>query len=126
MLECARRVRDWNAHFRPGQSVYVVREDRSLFNTKTVSAAWVAGSVAVVMVAGIPGCYALARVHPLKVDAVADRDGERNRRVERKLDRAFEKYAGLRTKAGADRAFEDLRKAVNEAKSALAPPASNT
>lgn len=53
----------WNVAHPIGTAVEVTRDDGSLFESKTRSAAWLIGSVPVVQVEGISGCYALSRVH---------------------------------------------------------------
>lgn len=47
-----------------GQPVTVTKDDRSQFVTKTRSAPWRLGSTWVILLDGIPGGYALARVEP--------------------------------------------------------------
>ena len=60
-------VREWNEKYPANTNVEVTRDDGSITETYTLSAAWVLGGhSAVVLLNGISGCYALERVRYLK------------------------------------------------------------
>lgn len=59
----AKAVFDWNQQFPEGTPVKVRKDDGSILETKTRSAAWLMGGhSAMVMVDGISGGYMLERV----------------------------------------------------------------
>jgi hypothetical protein len=63
-----RQIYEWGSH--PiGTAVVVHRDNGSRLTTVTRSHPWVlSGHTAVIMVAGISGCYALERVHVVPTD----------------------------------------------------------
>jgi hypothetical protein len=52
----------WNNDNPIGTSVIVTKDDREEICTKTRSSAWLIGSIPVIQIEGIAGCYALERV----------------------------------------------------------------
>ena len=52
----------WNVDNPVGTSVIVTRDDQEEIQTKTRSSAWLIGSIPVIQIEGIAGCYALDRV----------------------------------------------------------------
>jgi hypothetical protein len=65
-IQQAKAVRDWNSSYQPGQAVEVTADYGRLKETVTISEAWMLGGhTAVVMLAGVVGCYNLKRVRAL-------------------------------------------------------------
>ena len=58
---------DWNKGNPIGTSVIVTRDDQEEIQTKTRSSAWLIGSIPVIQIEGIAGCYALGRVRRVKL-----------------------------------------------------------
>jgi hypothetical protein len=52
----------WNEHHPIGVDVIVTKDDGEEIQTKTRSSAWLIGSIPVIQIEGIAGCYALERV----------------------------------------------------------------
>lgn len=56
----------WNAEHRPGIDVEYRLDDGAVKRTKTTSEAWMlSGHTAVILLAGVSGCYRLDRVTPV-------------------------------------------------------------
>lgn len=52
----------WNEHHQIGMDVIVTKDDGGEIQTKTRSSAWLIGSIPVIQIEGVAGCYALDRV----------------------------------------------------------------
>lgn len=55
-------VDTWNGDNLIGTSVIVTKDDGEEMQTKTRSSAWLVGSIPVIQIEGVAGCYALERV----------------------------------------------------------------
>ena len=63
----AKMVSDWNRKYLPGQKVKVKGDNNAEFETTTRSnAELIGGATPVIWLNGLPGCYALDRVTPVK------------------------------------------------------------
>lgn len=64
-------VRTWNEQYPPGTPVRVRRDSGDVEETRTRSAAEVAGDVPVIWLEGVRGCYRLDRVRPVEQEMAA-------------------------------------------------------
>ena len=60
-------VDTWNEHPPIGIDVIITKDDGEEIQTKTHSSAWLIGSIPVIQIEGIAGCYALGRVRRVKL-----------------------------------------------------------